>query len=64
MVKYIWIINTFRFSLQLKYKETFNQEKGHYIGSDDTPALSHSREMSKLYSDVSLEFPKFWSPKI
>uniref|UniRef100_A0ABM5F1R1 Nebulin isoform X3 n=1 Tax=Pogona vitticeps TaxID=103695 RepID=A0ABM5F1R1_9SAUR len=35
----------------LKYKETFNQERGHYIGSDDTPALSHAREMSKLYSD-------------
>ncbi|KAH0621391.1 hypothetical protein JD844_022635 [Phrynosoma platyrhinos] len=35
----------------LKYKETFNLEKGHYIGSDDTPALSHSREMAKLYSD-------------
>ncbi|XP_067328664.1 nebulin isoform X26 [Anolis sagrei] len=36
----------------LKYKETFNLEKGHYIGSDDTPALSHSRDMAKLYSDV------------
>ncbi|XP_042334160.1 nebulin isoform X3 [Sceloporus undulatus] len=35
----------------LKYKETFNLEKGHYIGSDDTPALSHSREMAKLCSD-------------
>ncbi|XP_062822060.1 nebulin isoform X17 [Anolis carolinensis] len=35
----------------LKYKETFNLEKGHYIGSDDTPALSHSRDMAKLYSD-------------
>ncbi|XP_062972627.1 nebulin [Elgaria multicarinata webbii] len=36
----------------LKYKETFNLEKGHYIGSDDTPALSHSRDMAKLYSDI------------
>uniref|UniRef100_A0A670IFX7 Nebulin n=1 Tax=Podarcis muralis TaxID=64176 RepID=A0A670IFX7_PODMU len=35
----------------LKYKETFNLERGHYIGSDDTPALSHSRDMAKLYSD-------------
>ncbi|XP_066477640.1 nebulin [Tiliqua scincoides] len=35
----------------LKYKETFNRERGHYIGSDDTPALSHSRDMAKLYSD-------------
>ncbi|XP_069589030.1 nebulin isoform X18 [Ranitomeya imitator] len=35
----------------LKYKETFNLEKGHYIGSTDTPQLSHSREMSKLTSD-------------
>ncbi|XP_013910168.1 PREDICTED: nebulin [Thamnophis sirtalis] len=35
----------------LKYKETFNLQKGHYIGSDDTPALSHSRQMIKLYSD-------------
>ncbi|XP_054827290.1 nebulin isoform X9 [Eublepharis macularius] len=36
----------------LKYKETFNLEKGHYIGSDDTVALNHSREVSKLYSDI------------
>uniref|UniRef100_A0A8C6YJD3 Nebulin n=1 Tax=Naja naja TaxID=35670 RepID=A0A8C6YJD3_NAJNA len=35
----------------VKYKETFNLQKGHYIGSDDTPALSHSRQMVKLYSD-------------
>ncbi|XP_058048841.1 nebulin isoform X7 [Ahaetulla prasina] len=35
----------------VKYKETFNLQKGHYIGSDDTPALNHSREMIKLYSD-------------
>ncbi|XP_031749338.1 nebulin isoform X24 [Xenopus tropicalis] len=35
----------------LKYKETFNLEKGHYIGSADTPQLSHSREMSKLTSE-------------
>ncbi|XP_015265715.1 PREDICTED: nebulin [Gekko japonicus] len=36
----------------LKYKETFNLEKGHYIGSEDTIALNHSRDVSKLYSDV------------
>uniref|UniRef100_A0A8C3IRB5 Nebulin n=1 Tax=Chrysemys picta bellii TaxID=8478 RepID=A0A8C3IRB5_CHRPI len=35
----------------LKYKETFNLDRGHFIGSDDTPALNHTREMSKLYSD-------------
>ncbi|OCT63475.1 hypothetical protein XELAEV_18044573mg [Xenopus laevis] len=35
----------------LKYKETFNLEKGHYIGSPDTPQLSHAREMSKLTSE-------------
>ncbi|XP_039183827.1 nebulin isoform X40 [Crotalus tigris] len=35
----------------VKYKETFNLQKGQYIGSDDTPALSHSRQMIKLYSD-------------
>uniref|UniRef100_A0A8C8SSE3 Nebulin n=1 Tax=Pelusios castaneus TaxID=367368 RepID=A0A8C8SSE3_9SAUR len=35
----------------LKYKETFNLERGHFIGSDDTPALNHTREMSRLYSD-------------
>ncbi|OXB68670.1 hypothetical protein ASZ78_005861 [Callipepla squamata] len=35
----------------LKYKETFNQEKGQYIGSDDTPELNHARDMSLLYSD-------------
>ncbi|POI31920.1 hypothetical protein CIB84_004329 [Bambusicola thoracicus] len=35
----------------LKYKETFNMEKGQYIGSDDTPELNHARDMSLLYSD-------------
>ncbi|XP_075887068.1 nebulin isoform X3 [Nelusetta ayraudi] len=35
----------------LKYKETFNAEKGHYIGSDDTPQLAHSREVSKIVSE-------------
>ncbi|XP_071978624.1 nebulin isoform X5 [Engystomops pustulosus] len=35
----------------LKYKETFNLEKGHYIGSSETPQITHSREMSRLASD-------------
>ncbi|KAJ3592429.1 hypothetical protein NHX12_007556, partial [Muraenolepis orangiensis] len=35
----------------LKYKETFNAEKGHYIGSEDTPQLAHSREASKNISE-------------
>ncbi|XP_069717727.1 nebulin isoform X22 [Phaenicophaeus curvirostris] len=35
----------------LKYKETFNLEKGQYIGSDDTPALNHARDMALLYSE-------------
>ncbi|PWA28448.1 hypothetical protein CCH79_00015920 [Gambusia affinis] len=35
----------------LKYKETFNAEKGHYIGSMDTPQLAHSREMAKATSE-------------
>ncbi|KAM3862258.1 nebulin [Diretmus argenteus] len=35
----------------LKYKETFNAEKGHYIGSEDTPQLAHSREVSKNISE-------------
>ncbi|XP_074767044.1 nebulin [Athene noctua] len=35
----------------LKYKETFNLEKGIFIGSDDTPALNHAKDMSLLYSD-------------
>ncbi|XP_075036963.1 nebulin isoform X6 [Mixophyes fleayi] len=35
----------------LKYKETFNLEKGHYIGSAETPEITHSRDMSKLASD-------------
>ncbi|XP_053326911.1 nebulin isoform X4 [Spea bombifrons] len=37
----------------LKYKETFNMEKGQYIGSAETPQITHSREMSKLASDKS-----------
>ncbi|XP_041857200.1 nebulin isoform X5 [Melanotaenia boesemani] len=35
----------------LKYKETFNAEKGHYIGSEDTPQLAHSREVAKIISE-------------
>ncbi|CAH2305485.1 nebulin isoform X10 [Pelobates cultripes] len=35
----------------LKYKETFNAERGQYIGSAETPQLTHSREMSKLASE-------------
>ncbi|XP_063285587.1 nebulin isoform X19 [Pelobates fuscus] len=35
----------------LKYKETFNAERGLYIGSAETPQLTHSREMSKLASE-------------
>ncbi|XP_028991872.1 nebulin isoform X5 [Betta splendens] len=35
----------------LKYKESFNAEKGHYIGSNDTPQLAHSREMGKAISE-------------
>ncbi|KAG7276422.1 hypothetical protein CRUP_007482 [Coryphaenoides rupestris] len=35
----------------LKYKETFNAEKGHYIGSEDTPQLAHSREVAKNLSE-------------
>ncbi|XP_019409157.1 PREDICTED: nebulin [Crocodylus porosus] len=35
----------------VKYKETFNLERGQYIGSDDTPLLNLARDMSKLYSD-------------
>ncbi|XP_056649827.1 nebulin isoform X17 [Monodelphis domestica] len=36
----------------VKYKETFNRAKGKYIGSADTPHLSHSRDMAKLYSTI------------
>ncbi|XP_041118197.1 nebulin-like isoform X11 [Polyodon spathula] len=35
----------------LKYKESFNLEKGHYIGAADTPQLSHSREAAKIISE-------------
>ncbi|XP_051997988.1 nebulin isoform X3 [Xyrauchen texanus] len=35
----------------LKYKESFNLEKGHYIGSDDTPQLAHCREVAKVISE-------------
>ncbi|XP_078002293.1 LOW QUALITY PROTEIN: nebulin [Phascolarctos cinereus] len=36
----------------VKYKETFNRAKGKYIGSADTPHLSHSRDMAKLFSTI------------
>lgn len=45
-------ISTVFFLMQLKYKETFNAEKGTYIGSEDTPQLAHSREVNKLISEV------------
>ncbi|KTF91549.1 hypothetical protein cypCar_00013111 [Cyprinus carpio] len=43
-------VNAFNLS-DLKYKESFNLEKGHYIGSDDTPQLAHSREVAKMISE-------------
>ncbi|XP_060034114.1 nebulin isoform X19 [Erinaceus europaeus] len=37
----------------IKYKETFNKEvKGKYIFSPDTPHLTHSKDMGKLYSTI------------
>eukprot|EP00062_Callorhinchus_milii_P011477 gi/632957504/ref/XP_007894516.1/ PREDICTED: nebulin isoform X29 [Callorhinchus milii] len=45
-------INTYNLS-DLRYKETFNLEKGTYIGSADTPQLAHSREMAKVISEKS-----------
>ncbi|XP_035375972.1 nebulin isoform X3 [Electrophorus electricus] len=43
-------VNAYNLS-DLKYKESFNLEKGHYIGSDDTPQLAHSREVAKITSE-------------
>nr|XP_021329853.1 nebulin isoform X39 [Danio rerio] len=43
-------VNAFNLS-DLKYKESFNLEKGHYIGSEDTPQLAHSREFAKMISE-------------
>lgn len=45
--------------LQLKYKETFNAERGHYIGSDDTPQMAHCREVAKNVSEVMQLFHLF-----
>ncbi|XP_049628934.1 nebulin [Suncus etruscus] len=37
----------------VKYKETFNKElKGKYIFSPDTPHITHSKDMGKLYSTI------------
>ncbi|KAM4870060.1 nebulin isoform X22 [Urocitellus parryii] len=36
----------------IKYKETFNKAKGKYIFSPDTPYISHSKDMGKLYSTI------------
>ncbi|XP_046514414.1 nebulin isoform X7 [Equus quagga] len=37
----------------VKYKETFNKEvKGKYIFSPDTPYITHSKDMGKLYSTI------------
>ncbi|XP_004375436.1 nebulin [Trichechus manatus latirostris] len=36
----------------VKYKETFNRDKGKYIFSPDTPHISHSKDMGKLYSTI------------
>ncbi|XP_047671258.1 nebulin isoform X3 [Tachysurus fulvidraco] len=43
-------VNAFNLS-DLKYKESFNLEKGHYIGAEDTPQLAHSREAAKIISE-------------
>ncbi|XP_035265490.1 nebulin isoform X4 [Anguilla anguilla] len=43
-------INTFHLS-DLRYKESFNMEKGKYIGSVDTPQMAHCREVSKIISE-------------
>ncbi|KAJ8255268.1 hypothetical protein GJAV_G00202940 [Gymnothorax javanicus] len=43
-------INTFHIS-DVKYKETFNKERGKYIGAEDTPQMAHYREVSKLNSE-------------
>ncbi|XP_052378712.1 nebulin-like isoform X23 [Oncorhynchus keta] len=49
-------INAFNLS-DLKYKETFNAEKGMYIGSEDTPQLAHSREVAKVISEKYYKLP-------
>ncbi|XP_013372944.1 PREDICTED: nebulin [Chinchilla lanigera] len=36
----------------VKYKETFNKAKGKYTFSPDTPYISHSKDMEKLYSTI------------
>ncbi|XP_063139636.1 nebulin isoform X3 [Rattus norvegicus] len=36
----------------VKYKETFNKAKGKYMFSPDTPYISHSKDMGKLYSTI------------
>ncbi|XP_030181542.1 nebulin isoform X12 [Lynx canadensis] len=37
----------------IKYKETFNKEiKGKYTFSPDTPHITHSKDMGKLYSTI------------
>uniref|UniRef100_A0A2K6EXB4 Nebulin n=1 Tax=Propithecus coquereli TaxID=379532 RepID=A0A2K6EXB4_PROCO len=36
----------------VKYKETFNKAKGKYTFSPDTPYISHSKDMGKLYSTI------------
>ncbi|XP_031440949.1 nebulin isoform X4 [Clupea harengus] len=43
-------VNAFQLS-DLKYKESFNQEKGHYIGSEDTPQMALCRESAKNISE-------------
>ncbi|XP_004703989.1 nebulin [Echinops telfairi] len=36
----------------VKYKETFNKAKGKYTFSPDTPHITHSKAMGKLYSMI------------
>uniref|UniRef100_A0A672PXC1 Nebulin n=1 Tax=Sinocyclocheilus grahami TaxID=75366 RepID=A0A672PXC1_SINGR len=51
-------VNAFNLSdVSLKYKESFNLEKGHYIGSDDTPQLAHCREVANMISEVTMTIP-------
>lgn len=42
------------FPLQVKYKEKYEKEKGHYMPVQDTPQILHAKAVRTLASEVIL----------
>lgn len=41
-------------ALQVKYKEKYEKEKGHYVPVKDTPQILHAKAVRTLASEVNV----------